>query len=578
MDYFQGAKLLQIVSGKFFSSDDRHIYQGKGILYSNYSWINSIETCIAKLESVDGGVGDFPPYIISFTNQLEKDPNSPLIKMADHTFVREFQSVCTFGFKSLFITDKNFLEFLCRQKKKEIGDWYVPSELVPRFFDNHIYGTLGDNQKFIDFVNKLIGLPRKKYIIIKNCLDAFSNSLIILNYNFDLAYLLLVYCLETLAQNFDTYEIKWDDYDQKTKIALEKEFIKIHEENATNIKNILLKSAHLKLTQRFQNFIVLNTTDDFFINESNGISPSIRKSEYIRAIKNTYSLRSKYAHNLKAITLHLKIPSITPGDIFHWEHEPYLTYRGLLRVTHHVMYNYINNLEFLEKEQYDYKPEIPGKIPMYWSSKYWINNIDTFRPDIAYSRLEAYLEQLQQFFFTGEKISNLDELMDAIEKKIGQATEKDQIDMTVLYFLYNFLVDGETKREQYNSFMGKQEKITHKVCIENMLPYIFIDKTWDWSANDCFEIYERYVKNKFSNKSIHLPQLFEIALIVKISNCYLAEGNHELYERLANLAILEASGIQSIQNILLQSITKKERIQISDIFTKIKGENVENKS
>lgn len=581
MEYKQGARMLQIISGKFFSSDDRYVSEGKGILYSNYSWINSIDTCIAKIEPIDGGVGDFPPYIISFTNQLEKDPKFALIQMADHQFIHEFQFVCTFGLKTLFVTDKNFLEFLCRQKKKEIGDWYVPSELVPRFFDNQIRGSLEDNQKFVDFVNKLIGLPRKKYKIIRNCLEAFSNSLIILNYNFDLAYSLLVYCLETLSQNFDSYEVKWEDYDNNSRVTLDIEFAKISEKNASEIKKILLKSSHLKLSQRFQDFILFNTTNDLFIEESKGISPAIRKSEYRRAIKNSYSVRSKYAHNLETIMLHLKLPRIASGDIFHSDNEPYFTYRGLLKVTHHVIRNYIDSCEFLEKESYDWRPEIPGTIPMYWSSKYWINNVDSFKPEIAYSRLEAFLTQLQQFFLLGAEISNLDNLMDAIEKKIGQAQVNDQISMATLYLLYNCLCfDEASRRKQFKTFMRKQEKIFKIKCFENMIPSIFLETPVYWSGNDYAEEYENYLKKKFKNRSIQLPQLFEIALIAKIANLYLIEKDKKLFAKWANLALLEASGMPEIQNKISQSIIYDEPIPISSILNndeKPKNTNGENK-
>jgi hypothetical protein len=32
--------MLQIISGKFFGDGERHEFEGKGILYSNMSWIS----------------------------------------------------------------------------------------------------------------------------------------------------------------------------------------------------------------------------------------------------------------------------------------------------------------------------------------------------------------------------------------------------------------------------------------------------------------------------------------------------------------------------------------------------------
>nr|WP_319375294.1 hypothetical protein [uncultured Methanoregula sp.] len=566
--------MLQITSGKFFKTEDRYIFEGKGILYSNYSWVQPIETCIAKLDPVDGGVGLFPPYIITFKNQLEKDPNSPLIGMADHIFIKDFQIVSTFGLKSLFINDKKFLEFLCRKTKNK-EEWYIPSELVPRFFDESIHGTIEENQKFVNFISKIIGLPRKKYNVIKTCLEAFSDSLIILNYNFELAYSLLVFCLETVSQNFESYEVKWDDYDSKIRISLEDEFLKIDKKNVENIKKILLTSSHSKLTQRFIDFIVTNTSDNFFTDESTTISPAIRKSEFRRVIKNTYSIRSQYAHGLKTMMLHSKMPNIVTGDVYHLKNEPYLTYQGLLRLTHHVLLNVINSCEILEKEEYNWQGEIPGCIEMELASKYWISNVDSFEPKLTCLRLNAFLSQIEAFFLHGNEVSDLDNLMDNIEIQINQASPDDKIDMYILYFLYHLLTNTRDKRIHFQSFLDKNQQLCEKKCIENMVPYIFLEKDWSWSPNDCAIMYDEYQKTKFSRHSIRLPRLFETALIAKIANSFLSNGDEESYVKWGRLAIAESSGFADIQKSLLYFLERKELISISSIILK-KKPNIEN--
>jgi len=63
--------MLQIISGKFFESDDRFIHERKGILYSNYSWVQPVKTCVATLEPVDTH-GAVCSYVVSYLNQIEK--------------------------------------------------------------------------------------------------------------------------------------------------------------------------------------------------------------------------------------------------------------------------------------------------------------------------------------------------------------------------------------------------------------------------------------------------------------------------------------------------------------------------
>jgi hypothetical protein len=42
--------MLQIITGKFFKSKDWQVYEGKGVLYSNYRWFLPFETCIGRFE------------------------------------------------------------------------------------------------------------------------------------------------------------------------------------------------------------------------------------------------------------------------------------------------------------------------------------------------------------------------------------------------------------------------------------------------------------------------------------------------------------------------------------------------
>ena len=62
-----------IISGKFFTSTERHISEGKGIIYANYCWLAPIETCVATLEPVGSPSAAVSPYIISYRNQIEKE-------------------------------------------------------------------------------------------------------------------------------------------------------------------------------------------------------------------------------------------------------------------------------------------------------------------------------------------------------------------------------------------------------------------------------------------------------------------------------------------------------------------------
>jgi len=255
--------MLQIISGKFFKSDNRYIHEAKGIAYSNYSWVEPIKTCVATLEPVDT-YRSVSSYVISYINQIEKEKAGVLVRTGDSEIVQQFQLLCMFGLKAFFDIDRNNVEINCREKPRSSGDYYLPSKFVPRFFESQIDGKKDEIEAFIKFVDQVIGLPREKYLVVINCLNTFSHALQVLNYNLDLAYSMLVYSLESLSQSFDDFEPTWEDYNPEIKKELDGHLSKISLEVAEDIRGVLLKSSNLRLQQRFIDFIINHVSDSFF--------------------------------------------------------------------------------------------------------------------------------------------------------------------------------------------------------------------------------------------------------------------------------------------------------------------------
>jgi hypothetical protein len=63
--------MLQIISGKFFTRPDRISAAGKGILFSNYAWVQPIVTRVATLEPVDA-YGAVSGYVVSNKNRSSR--------------------------------------------------------------------------------------------------------------------------------------------------------------------------------------------------------------------------------------------------------------------------------------------------------------------------------------------------------------------------------------------------------------------------------------------------------------------------------------------------------------------------
>ena len=249
--------MLQIISGKFFESSDRYTHDAKGILYSNFSWVSPIKTCVATLEPVD----TYTPvssYVISYINQIEKvkpPQKNVLVRIGDNEIIEQFQLLCSFGLKAFFHQSKDTVAIICRDYRLSSSD-DIPSSFIPRIFSRQINGTKEEIDLFIKFIENIIALKRDTYKGIIASLRSYNDALQIISSNIDLSYSLFIYSMEALAQNFDKYETVWDDYNDEMRFELDNTLTNISSEIAENVKKILLKNSHLRIMRRFLKFVI----------------------------------------------------------------------------------------------------------------------------------------------------------------------------------------------------------------------------------------------------------------------------------------------------------------------------------
>jgi hypothetical protein len=186
-------------------------------------------------------------------------------------------------------------------------------------------------------MDRVIGLPRSTYESLIAFLEIYYDSLNAVSQNLDLAYSMLVFGLESLTQTFHKPVPLWEDYDEGVRRELDEHFSKVDTETVSKIKTSLLKNSHLKLKKRFLEFICSNIEDSYFTDEAQSSLQPLRKSELRRTLSHIYDLRSGYVHQLNTIQHQLKVPFIGELDVFRWNNEPYLTYRGMIRLVRHVL-------------------------------------------------------------------------------------------------------------------------------------------------------------------------------------------------------------------------------------------------
>ncbi len=563
--------MLQIISGKFYEHDDRYKHECKGIIYSNIAWSSKIETCVITLEPADV-YGHTSGYVMSYINQLEKEKEFngfALVKTGDEEIQKQFKYLCTFGLNAIFDADRSVVYKMCRTTPISAHEHNIPSGYVNRYFDVNLHATQREADEFISFVSDVIGLPRKAYNVIISCLGAFEAALKLLDDDLNLAYSMMIYCAETLSQNFDNYVPVWEDYFQNQKTALEKKFESIEIEKADAIKAILVKNEHLKLTRRFVNFINSHLDDEFFVSDAYSINRAINKDELEKALINAYNMRSRYAHSLEPIMKQLTDSRIVKNnDVFEFNHEPFLTFGGLTRIIRRVIWNFVNQYQKVEVERINWRNELPGILQLEMAPQCWIWQTDGFTIEHITKRLEGFYKLIVS---ENIQIPDLRPLLERCRELYKSANSEQKNQIFCLYKLYNTFIREEDRSIGYHEFIEENKTILTVCSIYNIaiisLP-INIEVDISWEGDDCAKVLESYNRKKLNNKCIKLPSKIETAIYLNMANSC-REENSEKQKEWLRRALFNSAGNKELQDKILECINTLENFDIKTIFSNL---------
>ncbi len=100
--------------------------------------------------------------------------------------------------------DIHIAERLLHQRHRP-GD-YHPNERLTRFYDASVRVTEPELLAFEQFADHLIDLPRTNYLAVIQAVRTYVAAVHRMSDDLNLAYTLLVMCIESLAQKFDGHE------------------------------------------------------------------------------------------------------------------------------------------------------------------------------------------------------------------------------------------------------------------------------------------------------------------------------------------------------------------------------------
>lgn len=542
--------MLQIVSGKFFQSDKRFHNDCRGILYSNARYFSRIDAGHIVLEP-SAGNNDIAAFIVSYDNQLEIPdpfPGSAPSRVGDHEILRHIKLISSFSVNAIFDEEKQVVAKIIRDKGKDSGKSYVPSDFFSSDMLQMRYLTEIEIADLVNFFKHMIGLKRDVYLSVINCLAAFNASIMLLDQDINLAYSMLVYCIESLSQRYDSYVPTWDDYDQNKMQALEKEFLNVGKDSVTKIKNILIKDEHLKLSRRFINFSIKYVSDSFFSSKPK-IVHQIHKDDVERALINAYNIRSRYAHMLQPIMKQLTIAVFSKsGDTFEFEHDTFFTFSGLLRITKEIISNFVIQQEKFESEQIEWRDQLPDMYTLEMAPQYWVHKPRTIG---AMHQFSGFLSIL-----IDSKQNTLPDMRKALQVWVeifSRSSPEDRQYVLALYLLYNTHIAPEAQCEGWEDFIDMHRAILSECCMANIVLVIVPSIHWKgqedyrWELSDVANCLNAYNKNKHKPNRLRIPSAIETLIYLVVANCALDEGNTALYDEYSKKAVFNSCNDAELQ-------------------------------
>lgn len=513
--------MFQIISGKFFNSEDRFHYDCKIVLYSNAYFRGKHNLAHVSVESTEL-YADISTYVISYDNQLQKLPiDAQPAKVGDEEIAYQIANLLSFSLNCIWGKDKSQVEKLCAKPAINKSRPYAPTMFIPLTAD--LKREISDEKlnQADSLIKKLVGLSRSDYLNVMQCITAYNESTQHISTDVSLAYSMLVYILDSLAQKYDTYEATWSDYNHDIKAKLENALQDTDSAVSDRIKEILITDGQFKLSQRFRNFVISNIRDEFYDNrDGRNIT---NREDIIVALSNAYHMRSKYAHMLEPIMKLLTDGSTSKThDTIEFMHCVYFTYSGLHRVVREVVETFFGAQPQSEFEEIAWLYQLPGSVEVQAAPYFWIWKDDLPIGRSAKAKFEGFIECLLMY---KDHIPNMDTILLQYLIKLNEINLENRDAAFSLCWLYYSLINDinvETKCKM-RQMIDKNKEISRRCNIYSLTSKILVTRLpvdTDWDTQTIEETMTEYREKKYKYNCIKLPTLVELMLYYQLANLF----------------------------------------------------------
>lgn len=553
--------MLQILTGRFFEG------QGKlerkpvqAILYSNWDWVVAAETPVGVLERSRYGEGTVASYVFNYVNQYEKyDDDDRMVLAESNEAVSQFRTLCTVWFRSVFHPNRAFVESLVSRNPRHLA----------RYLNAQNSATWDEVQGFCQFLDDVLSLPRKTFLQVMACARAFTDSVEAITTNFDVAYSLLVYMLEALGKaSGETFTPTWADYEEGQRKKIDAICATLDPGTVDALRAVLTNSQHLKLSKRFVGFVLGHVQDGFYTREAEGRKWAIRKSELPRLLRNVYTTRSGFVHELRHTSRELKYFCIDPaGDVVRVRGDVHLSYSGLVRLARHVLLSLVSSAPKVQTEAIDWREQLPGRLRVQLAPDYWIWDTRGFGERFAKFRFNGVVAYFMDLFTKHQPaMIDLQPLIEAIESMFPTARAENRPALGAMYWLYNKHIVPEYRAENWEAKLDTFMQGVDGGNIETLALAALMQWEPSLSGSESEGVFRAYVAQRHQPLGVHLPPRLEEAILCHVANTYLNEGKGDDFRRLLDEVVSELAGFPELQASLTASRDRGRPVELAPLL------------
>jgi hypothetical protein len=146
-------------------------------------------------------------------------------------------------------------------------------------------------------------------------------------------------------------------------------------------------------------------------------------------------------------------------------------------------------------------------------------------------------------------IADMSAIMEKIEGFVRNCRDEDRFPLVAIYRLYHLF--STRRRENWEAFLGTQERYCQRCGIESMAMWAFHSKErFPWTVEECESVFENYLERRNRVGAVNLPCQSEISVMAQIANLWMSDATVDRFSQWIERAILDAAGRRELQAYL----------------------------